>query len=55
MGREYPFDILEKTEKHVFEDMELPITEKWDDYLTITYGDYMTLPPEEKRIPEHMG
>lgn len=55
VGREYPFEILERMEKHVFEDMELPITEKWDDYLTITYGDYMTLPPEEKRIPEHMG
>ncbi len=55
VGREYPFDILEKTERHVFEEMELPITKKYDEYLTITYGDYMVPPPEEKRIPEHMG
>ena len=32
-----------------FEDMELCGMEKYDEYLTWTYGDYMQLPPEEKR------
>lgn len=33
----------------VFEGNELMGVERADEYLTIEYGDYMTLPPEEKR------
>lgn len=33
-----------------FEGYKFPILEKFDDMLKITYGDYMTLPPEEQRI-----
>jgi lipopolysaccharide cholinephosphotransferase len=25
----------------------------WDSYLRITFGDYMTLPPESKRVWRH--
>lgn len=32
-----------------YEDIELCGMEKYDEYLTWTYGDYMQLPPEEKR------
>jgi len=27
----------------------LPVPKKWDEYLTVVYGDYMTPPPPEKR------
>lgn len=32
-----------------FEDIQLRGLDKYDEYLTHTYGDYMQLPPEEKR------
>lgn len=33
-----------------FEDLDVIIPEKFDDYLKTAYGDYMTLPKEEDRI-----
>lgn len=36
-----------------FEDMKAPIPVGYDNYLTCVYGDYMKLPPEEKRISHH--
>lgn len=35
-----------------FEDITLPIPKGYDMYLKTLYGDYMTIPPEEKR--EHL-
>ena len=49
MKREWS-DCVKETE---FEDTTLFIPEGWEHYLTQVYGDYMKLPPEEKRIPEH--
>ncbi len=40
--------------KATFEDMLLPIPSKYDSYLTLMYGDYMTLPPEENRKIVHV-
>lgn len=37
-----------------FEDTELPVQERADEFLTITFGDYMRLPPEEKRVGLHI-
>ena len=37
-----------------FEDIMLPVPEKLDEYLSITYGDYMKLPPEDKRVGLHI-
>ena len=34
-----------------FEGMTASCTVQWDEYLTGIYGDYMQLPPEEKRVP----
>jgi lipopolysaccharide cholinephosphotransferase len=34
---------------YTFEDMELRGLDLYDEYLTYTYGDYMQLPPEDKR------
>ncbi len=36
-----------------FEDMTAMIPKGYDRVLTVVYGDYMTLPPEEKRKPTH--
>ncbi len=36
-----------------FEGIEVMLPEKIDQYLTNVYGDYMTLPPEEKRVGHH--
>lgn len=36
-------------DKMLFGTRELPVPSGWHDYLTGLYGDYMTLPPEEKR------
>lgn len=36
-----------------FEDMEVYIPVGWDSYLKRMYGDYMQLPPEDKRVTPH--
>ncbi len=40
---------LENSVDVEFEGHRLKAMSCWDDYLTQTYGDYMQLPPEEKR------
>lgn len=37
----------------VFEGISVRIPAEYDKWLTQVYGDYMQLPPEEKRIPHH--
>ena len=37
-----------------FEDRKYKAFANYDEYLTQTYGDYMTLPPVEKRVAHHM-
>lgn len=39
--------------KAVFEGLEVVLPEKYHEYLTTLYGDYMTLPPLEKRVGHH--
>ena len=36
-----------------FEDIKLKVPKEYDKVLTLVYGDYMTLPPKEKRKPPH--
>lgn len=48
-----PRKIFEETEKHAFEDMEANIPVEYDRYLTQLYGDYMTPPPPQYRVPIH--
>ena len=37
-----------------FESREFPCPSNYDEYLTNLYGDYMKLPPEEKRTTHNM-
>ncbi len=44
-----PTEYYGKGKMYQFEDMYLRGLEMYDEYLTYTYGDYMKLPPEDKR------
>lgn len=37
-----------------FEDTKMPCTKYYDNYLTTQYGDYMTPPKKDDRVPIHM-
>ena len=37
----------------MFEGNEYPAMSCYDEHLTLMYGDYMTPPPEDKRVPSH--
>ena len=43
----------EAVEDAAFEDAQLMIPKGWHEVLTEVYGDYMKLPPVEKRVPTH--
>lgn len=45
--------ICEELQRQPFEDMEVWIPSRCDGYLRGIYGDYMQLPPEEKRHTQH--
>ncbi len=51
---EYRTDWFNGTKKHRFEDIEVNLPCQYDAYLTTVYGDYMTPPPEDQRIPLHI-
>ena len=50
----FPLDAVEPIMKHKFEDSEFNIPVNYDKYLTLFYGDYMTIPPEDKRQDHHI-
>ena len=53
MQCEYPKEIFESAVYREFEGHQMPIPAGYDAYLKIAFGDYMELPPEEKRVPHH--
>lgn len=53
MKNEYPKEIFEKAVYKDFEGYSLPLPVRYDEYLKIAFGDYMQLPPEEKRKAHH--
>ena len=53
LPRKYKADTWEKMVLHDFEEIKLYIPEKYDQYLKVMYGDYMKLPKEQNRVPEH--
>ncbi len=46
-------DVYKETVYLPFEDMMLPAPSGYETYLRKLYGDYMQLPPPEKRVSEH--
>lgn len=50
MKNKYPAKLFESAIYGEFEGYQLPIPVGYDEYLRIAFGDYMKLPPEEKRI-----
>ena len=49
----FPKIFFSKPIHHNFEDFSAPIPENFDSILKTLYGDYMQLPPEDKRKPHH--
>ncbi len=54
LSKQYSGTLMDSYESHTFEDTELRIVKEYDNYLTIQFGDYMTPPPEDKRVPQHL-
>lgn len=46
-------DWCDQVEDAPFEDTQLMMPKGWHQVLTVVYGDYMQLPPEEERVPAH--
>lgn len=53
MQNEYPREFFAKPIRKSFEGHMLPIPVGYDGYLKMAFGDYMQLPPEEKRVCHH--
>lgn len=49
----FPIKYFEKSKEVPFENCKFYISPNYDEMLTQIYGDYMTLPPKEKRVIKH--
>lgn len=43
-------ELYGKPMRHIFETTDAPLPERYDEMLSSIYGDYMTPPPEDKRV-----
>ena len=46
-------DVFEEYQEMEFEDRKFMAVKEWHTCLTLEYGDYMKLPPENQRVPRH--
>lgn len=53
MQPEYPKEWFASAVYREFEGLQMPIPVGYDPYLKKAFGDYMTLPPEDKQKPHH--
>ena len=53
--RTFPAEVFEKSLELEFEGENIKFPADTDTYLKVEYGDYMKLPPEEKRVGHHYG
>ena len=49
----FPSELFEEYEDVDFDGVTCKIIKGYDKFLRLFYGDYMQLPPEEKRVPSH--
>lgn len=49
----YTGKLFDSIIQHQFEDTTFPITAEYDNYLRTQYGDYLTPPKEEERVPHY--
>lgn len=54
VGYRYSNKLLNGYKKHKFETAEFEILADYEEYLTKQFGDYMKLPPESERVPQHI-
>lgn len=50
----FPADIFDKAIDVPFEDLSVYVPEKYDEFLSLIYGNYVDMPPESERVP-HWG
>ncbi len=53
MRNEYPKSCFDHAVYQEFEGLMMPLPADYDTYLRMAFGDYMQLPPEEKRVAHH--
>lgn len=53
MRRDYPQEWFASAVDMDFEGVKMPVPIGYDEYLTMAFGDYMTLPPEDERTYHH--
>ncbi len=53
MQKEYPKEYFASAVRMDFEGHKMPLPVGYDGYLKMAFGDYMQLPPEEKRVCHH--
>ncbi len=53
MKNEYPPEVFAGVTYLPFEHLEIAVPQGYDTYLRMAFGDYMQLPPKEKRVPKH--
>lgn len=53
LGHKYHSGIFEEYTRLPFENIEVNVVSNYDEFLRVTYGDYMTPPKTEDRIPKH--
>ena len=53
MKKEYPKEYFRSAYRTEFEGHLWPIPIGYDGYLKMAFGDYMQLPPEDKRVCHH--
>ena len=53
LKKEFPQDVADEYLELEFEDCKFMCFKKWHEFLSVMFGDYMTLPPEEERTWQH--